>query len=164
MFFSTYRNGFVSAIAMSYNFHLPLILSPTDLWLVILQGFRTHLTLNKDKEYIKLAFQDMESIQESVAKHMQFEDKELGDNLAECDDATFERVLFKHLDEANKQIWNSRHANSEFSLNSTMGVASSLCQIDYLSEMFQYQRSSEYDLKMGVKAAREKQAEEAEED
>jgi len=36
VFYNTYRNGFISAIAMAYNYHMPLILSPNDLWLVIL--------------------------------------------------------------------------------------------------------------------------------
>ena len=42
VFYNTLRSGFVSAFAMSYNFHLPLILSPNDVWLVFLQGFRLH--------------------------------------------------------------------------------------------------------------------------
>ena len=36
IYYSTYRNGFVSACAMAYNFHLPLILSPLDIWLTVM--------------------------------------------------------------------------------------------------------------------------------
>ena len=36
VFYNTLRSGFVSAFAMSYNFHLPLVLSPNDIWLVFL--------------------------------------------------------------------------------------------------------------------------------
>mmetsp|Transcript_13942 Transcript_13942/g.21737 ORF Transcript_13942/g.21737 Transcript_13942/m.21737 type:complete len:118 (-) Transcript_13942:980-1333(-) len=51
IYYTTYRSGFVSTLAMSYNFHLPLILSPTDIWLTVLQGFRVHMNKNKDKAF-----------------------------------------------------------------------------------------------------------------
>ena len=43
IYYNTYRNGFVSTIAMSYNFHMPLILSPNDIWLTVMQGFKLHI-------------------------------------------------------------------------------------------------------------------------
>ena len=66
VFYNTIRNGFVSAVAMAYNYHLPLILSPNDLWLVVLQGFRLHMSLNRDKEYMKFTFKDMDKIHQNV--------------------------------------------------------------------------------------------------
>jgi hypothetical protein len=31
----TVRNGFVSAMSMAYNYHMPLVLDPQDIWLAI---------------------------------------------------------------------------------------------------------------------------------
>jgi hypothetical protein len=36
IYMNTYRNSFVSALAMAYNFHLPLVLSPNAVWLAVL--------------------------------------------------------------------------------------------------------------------------------
>lgn len=68
VFYNTVRNGFVSALAMSYNHHLPLILSPGDIWLVVMQGFRVHMTMQQDKEFMKLTFKDMTKINKSVKR------------------------------------------------------------------------------------------------
>jgi len=51
VFYNTVRNGFVAAIAMSYNYHVPLILSPSDIWIVVLQGLRVHMNQQKDKAF-----------------------------------------------------------------------------------------------------------------
>lgn len=59
---NTYRNGFVSALALSFNFHLPLIISPNDIWLTVMQGFKIHMNRNADKEYIKLSFKNLKKL------------------------------------------------------------------------------------------------------
>ena len=35
-YYNTRRNGFVSAAAMAYNFHCPIIFDPNDIWLAVL--------------------------------------------------------------------------------------------------------------------------------
>ena len=35
-YMNTRRNGFVSAAAMCYNYHLPIIFDPNDVWLAVL--------------------------------------------------------------------------------------------------------------------------------
>ena len=73
MYMNTYRNGFVSAIALSYNFHLPLVISPNDIWLTVMQGFKLHLHVNKDKEFIKIAFRNMKKLDSSTQKYFKME-------------------------------------------------------------------------------------------
>ena len=78
MYYNTFRNGFVSAFAMSYNWHLPLILSPGDIWLVVLQGFRTHMILNKDKEFITYSFTDLDKLAKNVKSQIKLTDETIG--------------------------------------------------------------------------------------
>ena len=113
VFYNTVRNGFVSACAMAYNYHLPLILSPNDVWLVVLQGFRVHMSQQKDKAFMKLTFKDMDKITADVKKGLKLEDKAF-DNLEKMDDLKFEQVLFKHIDKVGKSIWNSKHCAEDF--------------------------------------------------
>lgn len=42
-------NGFVSAAHLAYARHLPLIISPDDLWLTISQGLSKHIDVNAEK-------------------------------------------------------------------------------------------------------------------
>ena len=70
LYYSTYRNGFVSACAMAYNFHLPLILSPSDIWLVVLQGFKLHMRLNSEKDFVKLSFRNLKKLDASADKNL----------------------------------------------------------------------------------------------
>ena len=51
-FMNTYRNGFISACAMAHNFHLPLVLCPNDIWLVVLQGLKIHFGRNAAKDFM----------------------------------------------------------------------------------------------------------------
>lgn len=66
LFLNTYRNGFVSAIAMAYNYHLPLTLCPNDIWMVVLNGFKIHMRKNADKEYMKLSFDNLNDLDKSI--------------------------------------------------------------------------------------------------
>ncbi|KAM3132816.1 hypothetical protein pb186bvf_015121 [Paramecium bursaria] len=43
------NNQFAEAIRLSYQYHVPLILSPDDLWLVISQGFGIHVNMNAEQ-------------------------------------------------------------------------------------------------------------------
>jgi hypothetical protein len=68
------RNGFVSAIAMAYNFHLPLILSPNDIWVVVLQGLRVHMGQHKDEAFFKNTIKDFDKIPETIASYLNIKD------------------------------------------------------------------------------------------
>ena len=70
-FMNTTRNGFVSALAISYNYHVPLILSPNDIWLTVMQGFRFHLDVHADKSYIQNAFKDIPKLPKTSKKYIQ---------------------------------------------------------------------------------------------
>ena len=74
VYMNTYRNGLVSAIAMSYNYHMPLILSPNDVWLAVLQGFKIHLIKNMDKEFMKLTFKQLKKLESHITKAMKIDD------------------------------------------------------------------------------------------
>jgi hypothetical protein len=41
-------NPFVGAVHLAFSHHLPLALSPDDLWLCLAQGFATHVTVNAE--------------------------------------------------------------------------------------------------------------------
>lgn len=73
LWYNTYRNGFVSAIAMSYNYHLPLVLEPQAVWLTVIQGFKLHMKYNADKDYIKLAMKNLKKLDATVAKSFSIE-------------------------------------------------------------------------------------------
>jgi len=88
VYYNTYRNGFVSALAMSHNFHLPLILSPNDVWLTVMQGFKIHMHLNSDKEYIKLSFKNLKKLDPTIEKCLVIDDPSIGD-IDSCDQEKF---------------------------------------------------------------------------
>jgi hypothetical protein len=46
--YKAYMNGFVGALHECYANHLPLALSPDDIWTVIMQGFAIHVTENAE--------------------------------------------------------------------------------------------------------------------
>lgn len=89
-YYNTRRNGFVSSIAMCYNFHMPLVLDPADIWLVILQGFRVHMVHKADKEYIATTFKDLDKLAESNKAHLKIDEPSLGDLGDTCDSAEME--------------------------------------------------------------------------
>jgi len=69
---------------MAYNYHMPLVLSPNDIWLAVIQGFRIHMALNHDKEHLKLTFTDIKKLSKTAKKNLIIEDKEIK-NIAKCD-------------------------------------------------------------------------------
>ena len=89
IYYNTYRNGFVSAIAMSYNYHMPLILSPNDVWLAVMQGFRIFMRINKDKEFMKIVFKDMEKVASNTSKYFKMKDETITE-LEDMDSLQFE--------------------------------------------------------------------------
>eukprot|EP00494_Astrolonche_serrata_P025830 UN26091 len=55
---SLYGNGFVAACEMAYNYHIPLCLSPDDIWTIIIQGVSKHIELNAEDlrdKFVKFA-------------------------------------------------------------------------------------------------------------
>jgi hypothetical protein len=98
-YMNTYRNGLVSAVAMAYNFHCPLLLCPNDLWLVILQGFKIHLERNANREYMKWSFKDLEKIDSNVQKALVIDDPSLKD-FEKMDDLKFEEAFLSKMSSA----------------------------------------------------------------
>ena len=47
--YSIMENSFVSAASTSFRNHLPFILDPSDIWLLISQGFGKHIILNSEE-------------------------------------------------------------------------------------------------------------------
>lgn len=92
-YYNTRRNGFVSAVAMCYNWHMPLVLDPADIWLLVLQGFRVHLMNKADKEYVSTTFKGLDMLANSNKKLMKITEPSLGD-LSACNDAEMEEKLF----------------------------------------------------------------------
>ncbi|KAJ5066887.1 hypothetical protein M0811_03231 [Anaeramoeba ignava] len=42
-------NGFVQAAFAAYSLHYPIVFSPDDIWILLAQGFSTHINLNAEK-------------------------------------------------------------------------------------------------------------------
>jgi hypothetical protein len=42
-------HAFIETFRLSYVYHLPLILSPDDIWITIMQGFGIHVKSNAEK-------------------------------------------------------------------------------------------------------------------
>ena len=102
---------------MSYNFHLPLILSPNDIWLVVLQGFKVHMLMNKDKEYMKLSFKEIDKFHENAVKYLKIKDEKLPEDLSKVPDEEFEATLFDTVEKAMKKMWGDKHLSSDFAAN-----------------------------------------------
>jgi hypothetical protein len=115
LFLNTYRNGFVSAVAMSYNYHLPLTLCPNDIWMVVLNGFKIHMRKNQEKEYLKLSFDKLKNIDETVQKHLKIEDGSINLSSSSFDPSKFETLLLKTINTAVSSVWNQGHRSSDFS-------------------------------------------------
>jgi hypothetical protein len=79
VYMNTRRNGFISAMAMCWNYHLPLILDPNDIWLAVLQGFRVHLMFRHNTSYITSTFKDLDKIPHSNEKWFKLNEANLGD-------------------------------------------------------------------------------------
>uniref|UniRef100_A0A7S3CP50 Uncharacterized protein n=1 Tax=Strombidium rassoulzadegani TaxID=1082188 RepID=A0A7S3CP50_9SPIT len=149
LFYNTFRNGFLSAVAMSYNFHLPLILSPADVWLVVLQGFRMHLDKNPDKEFVKLAFQKLDKLGGHVKQKMKVKDEKLHPYVHKIEHSKFEALLQGLLDKTAKKLWNEKHAGTDFSPGSDFASApKQLPEVQSPSEVFEFNMTSEYEVRL----------------
>jgi hypothetical protein len=135
VFYNTIRNGFVAAVAMSYNFHLPLILSPDDIWITVLQGLRVHMNQQKEKEFFKLTFKDMDKITKTIESALKINDDGLKD-LEKMSSRDIEKKLFKHLDGSFDKVWNQKHCASDFSAGYGADEFRQLIKVDKLSDMF----------------------------
>ena len=136
IYMNTYRNGFVSALAMAYNFHLPLIIDPRDIWLTVMQGFKIHVGLNKDKEFIKLSFKNLKKLNATTKKHLSLNEK------PGLTDEEFSSMLTESIDKAIHKIWNDKHTSKDF----ISPVNKNLLPVDKLTDMFYFKLTSEYDL------------------
>ena len=155
-YYTTYRNGFVSAMAMSYNFHLPLVLSPVDIWLCVLQGFKLHMRLNAEKDFVKLSFRNLKSLDKTVQKTLKVEC-----DLDKIDDHQFQELLLTQIEKAIDTIWNEKHLGQDFQ---PCSAEQGLPQIDKNTDMFKLELSSEVDIKLpGLKAKWEKYEKEMQE-
>ena len=99
----------MSACAMCYNYHMPLVLDPADLWLVVMQGFRVHLMARADKDYVSSTFRDLDKLAKSNKKYMKISEPALGDLGATCKDALLEEKLFAAVEKATKKMWTDKH-------------------------------------------------------
>lgn len=103
----------MSAFAISYNYHIPLILSPADIWLVVLQGFRTHMSLNKDKEFITYSFADLDNLSKTVKSNLKMTDETIG--LGKTSDKyTFDAYLSDKILSSRDKVWNKKHMHKAF--------------------------------------------------
>ena len=93
---------------MCYNWHMPLVLDPADIWLLVLQGFRVHLMFRADKEYVATTFKDLDQLAKSNKKLMKITEPSLGD-LSACKDADFEEKLFATINKAMDKMWTKTH-------------------------------------------------------
>jgi hypothetical protein len=110
VYMNTYRNGFVSAIAMAYNSHLPLVLSPNDIWIVVLNGFKIHMRKNADKEFFKLSFSNMKDLDKTIQKFLKID----GVDPEKMDNKMFETLLLETVNSAVEKVWNQGHKSSDF--------------------------------------------------
>ena len=113
LYLNTYRNGFVSAVAMAYNYHLPLTLCPNDIWLVVLNGFKIHMRKNADKEYMKLSFDKLKDLDQTIQKHLKIEDASIKD-LQAMDPEKFETLLLSTVSSSFDKVWNQGHRSVDF--------------------------------------------------
>ena len=113
VYMNTRRNGFLSAMAMCYNYHCPLILDPNDIWLVVLQGFRVHMMYRHDMAYIQSTFKDLNKLGKSTKKLFKLNDATLGD-VANWPDDKLEELLFGHLHKVTTTMWTKTHKSDGF--------------------------------------------------
>jgi hypothetical protein len=139
---NTRRNGFISAIAICYNYHCPLVLDPNDIWLVILQGFRVHLMYRHDAEYIKNTFKDLNKIGASSDKFFKLNEASLGD-VANWSDQKLEELLFGHLHKVCKTMWTKKHKSDGFGAenNAIDEKKAGVMPTKELTDIFTYERS-----------------------
>lgn len=143
VYMNTYRNGFVSAVAMSYNYHMPLILSPNDVWLAVLQGFKLHMQMNADKEFMKLTFKQLKKLDSHINKAMKITDDSLG-NLYTCKQEKLEEALFDTIDKVAKKMWDDKHKSKEFAPHEI--EHDRLLPVEKISDMFSFHMTSAHDL------------------
>lgn len=154
-FMNTTRNGFVSALAMSHNYHLPLILSPNDVWLAVLQGFRLHLAHCADKPFIQNTFKDLAKVPKTVKKHFKLAGDDLHPDITKIKDDKFEAGLFAAIEASMNKVWNEKHLGQEFAPNDDLG--GKVMPVERLTDVFSYVMTSE--LEIGLAQDRRKMAE-----
>lgn len=108
-YMNTTRNGFVSALAMAYNYHLPLILSPNDVWLAVMQGFRLHLGQAGGKAFIKGTFKDLDKVPKNVKKYFKLKGDDLNPDISKIKDDVFESRLYAAIEATMNKVWNDKH-------------------------------------------------------
>jgi len=165
-FMNTTRNGFVSALAMSYNYHLPLILSPNDIWLVVLQGLRLHMGKTGDKAFMQNVFKDLDKVPKTAKKYFKLKDAKNDawhPDITKIKEDKFEQALFGAIEHSMNKVWNEKHVGVEFSPSDDMGEK--LVPVEKLTDVFTYTMTSDLDIALALEknklAAHEKAKDDA---
>lgn len=140
-FMNTTRNGFVSALAISHNYHVPLILSPNDIWLVVMQGFRFHLDHHADKSYILNTFKDINKVPENVKEGMTITGDDLDEDITKIPDDVFEQALYAAIHGTLDKMWNDKNQSEDFA--PTDDFKGTLIPVQKLTDMFTFSMTSE---------------------
>lgn len=161
-FMNTTRNGFVSALAMSHNYHLPLILSPNDVWLTVLQGFQLHLAHSGDKTFIQNAFKDLNKVPKTVKRNFKLSGDDLNPDITKIQDDQFEAALYAAIEATTNKVWNDKHQGVEFSPNDDLG--GKVLPVERLTDVFSFVMTSDLEIALAQDRLKEAQHETAKND
>ena len=90
-------------------------------------------------------------------------DTELSD-IEGMDSLAFEKKLFGHIEKSFNSVWNSKHCSKDFNPNFNQEIQAKLPVMNKLSDMFNFEQATPYDVKMGMRSLEEEPPELSEED
>lgn len=105
----------------------------------------------KDKEFFKLTFKDMDQITKTIESALKINDDGLKD-LEKMNSRDIEKKLFPHLNGSFDKVWNQKHCASDFSAGYGADEFRQLIKVDKLSDMFQFEQSTPHDMEVQRRA------------
>lgn len=131
----TFKNGFIDAIYDAFSKHRHLKISPDHIWLLILQGFSTHLNQEDNNKKYRKCFVDFEGKDKLVVKANDFVKGSPDNNWGEVTKKFMEQMSQKLLGDS------VRLTDMEFSTSTTVSKIS-------LQSTFMYAMRHYFDFKM----------------
>lgn len=115
------------------------------------------MVLNKDKEYVTYSFNELDKLATTVKKNINLTDETIGIG-SKSDKYTFNSYLIDKILSTKSKVWDDTHMQKAFE---PLEAGGKLPNIQKISEVFDYQMNTEFDIKMRNLKIAQKEAKDA---
>lgn len=104
------------------------------------------MLMNKDKEFMKLSFKNIDSFHKNAVKYLKINDANIPEELSEAADEQVESALFDQVEKAMKNMWGDKHMSSDFAANPDNDLSFNMMPVNALQDIFLYNMTTQYEL------------------